>query len=137
MGPIDAITTYLEQNSRNKIVFCKEAIPGLDYVDVGFQLASELSKTANPTMSCEAVVRQMMDLVYVNDVIGKYLAIQNIFMLFEPELKLNVRDIIDSSSKDKCLVIMSPGEVSDGKLMLAPSSSQTTVCLDNLSFLVI
>ena len=61
MDALSEIAGYVKQNSRNKIVFCKDAIPGLDYVDVGFQLASGLSGTDNPTAACEALVRQMMD----------------------------------------------------------------------------
>ena len=78
---------------------------GLQYVDVGFARSSRL-KTNEKICPVIDIVSQILNDNIRNDAeIGYYLAIENIGILFEPELKLDVRSIIDSYSKNQCLVV--------------------------------
>lgn len=96
------------QNTRNKLVFCDHSIDGISFVDVGFELSLRLSKSSYDNDSALAdVLGQSLH----HDKIGTYLAITNIGILFEPELKLNIRDIFDSYSKNQCLIVQAEAEL--------------------------
>ena len=102
------IKNYITQNNRNEIVFCHESIDGLKFVNVGYDLSQLLSK--NSYNYAEAI-SAILDNTNHNESIGDYLALTNIGILFEPELKLNIRDILDSYSKNQCLIVQTEAEL--------------------------
>ena len=101
------ISEYVAQNTRNKLVFCDHSIDELDFVDVGFELSLRLSKSSYDNDSALAAVLGQSSR---HDKIGSYLAIKNIGILFEPELRLNIRDMLDSYSKNQCLIVQTEAE---------------------------
>lgn len=101
------IKTYLAQNTRNKLVFCDHSIDGISFVDVGFELSLRLSKSSYDN---DSALTDVLGQSLHHDEIGPYLAITNIGILFEPELKLNIRDILDSYSKNQCLIVQTEAE---------------------------
>ena len=103
------IKDYITQNARNKIVFCRECIDGLQFVNVGYDLSLLLSKSS---YNKEEAVTTILTKNFHNETIGNYLAISNITILFEPELKVNVYDILDAYSKNQCLIIQSDMDLS-------------------------
>lgn len=57
-----------------------------------------------------AIQQLFSDAVKADENIGRYLAIFNIDILFEPELKLDVGNLFDSYSKNQCLIIQADSE---------------------------
>ena len=102
------ISELVAQNTRNKLVFCDHSIDGLSFVDVGFELSIRLSKSS---YNNDSALTDIFGQSLRHDKIGPYLAIRNIGILFEPELKLNIRDILDSYSKNQCLIIQTESEM--------------------------
>ncbi len=96
------IKNYIAQNTRNKIVVCRDRIDGLEFINVGYVLSKLLSKNS---YNYEEAVSAILDKTFHNETIGSYLALTNIAILFEPELKINVSDILDAYSKNQCLII--------------------------------
>lgn len=96
------IKDYIAQNIRNKIVICRDSIDGLEFINVGYDLSKLLSKNS---YNFEEAVSAILDKTFQNETIGNYLALTNIAILFEPELKINVNDILDAYSKNQCLII--------------------------------
>ena len=96
------VATYVKQDLRNKIVFSKQCIEGLQYLNVGLTFAKMLRDNSLPSL---AIQQLFSDAVKADQNIGRYLAIFNIDILFEPELKLDVGNLFDSYSKNQCLVI--------------------------------
>lgn len=101
------VATYVKQDLRNKIVFSKQFIEGLQYLNVGLTLAKMLRDNSLPSL---AIQQLFSDAVKADQNIGRYLAIFNIDILFEPELKLDVGNLFDSYSKNQCLVIQADSE---------------------------
>lgn len=101
------VATYAKQDLRNKIVFSKQCIEGLQYLNVGLTLATMLRDNSLPSL---AIQQLFSDAVKADQNIGRYLAIFNIDILFEPELKLDVGNLFDSYSKNQCLVIQADSE---------------------------
>lgn len=128
------IKEYVRQNTRNKIVFCRSRMQGLQYVDVGFALSLRLKTNENNSPVID-IVNQILNENIRNDAeIGYYLAIENIGILFEPELKLDVRSLIDSYSKNQCLVVLTDAEIDNGVLYFLEKSDGVSVSLSGLSF---
>ena len=96
------IKDYIAQTTRNKIVICRYNIGGLEFINVGYELAKLLSKNS---YNNEEAVCAILDKTFHNETIGNYLALTNISIIFEPELKINVSDILDTYSKNQCLII--------------------------------
>ena len=96
------IKDYIAQNTRNKIVICRDSIDGLEFINVGYDLSKLLSKNS---YNNEEAVSAILDKTHHDEIIGKYLALTNISILFEPELKINISDILDAYSKNQCLII--------------------------------
>ena len=101
------VATYAKQDLRNKIVFSKQCIEGLQYLNVGLTFAKMLRDNSLPSL---AIQQLFSDAVKADQNIGRYLAIFNIDILFEPELKLDVGNLFDSYSKNQCLVIQADSE---------------------------
>lgn len=101
------VATYAKQDLRNKIVFSKQRIEGLQYLNVGLALAKMLLGKSLPSL---AIQQLFSDAVKADENIGRYLAIFNIDILFEPELKLDVGNLFDSYSKNQCLIIQADSE---------------------------
>lgn len=101
------VVTYVKQDLRNKIVFSKQCIEGLQYLNVGLTLATMLRDNS---LSSLAIQQLFSDAVKADQNIGRYLAVSNIDILFEPDLKLDVGNLFDSYSKNQCLVIQADSE---------------------------
>ena len=99
--------TYVKQDLRNKIVFSKQFIEGLQYLNVGLTLAKMLRDNSLPSL---AIPQLLSSAEKEDESVGRYLAIFNIDILFEPELKLDVGNLFDSYSKNQCLVIQADSE---------------------------
>ena len=101
------VATYVKQDLRNKIVFSKQFIEGLQYLNVGLTLAKMLRDNSLPSL---AIPQLLSSAEKEDESVGRYLAIFNIDILFEPELKLYVVNLFDSYSKNQCLVIQADSE---------------------------
>ena len=101
------VATYVKQDLRNKIVFSKQCIEGLQYLNVGLTFAKMLRDNSLPSL---AIQQLFSDAVKADQNIGRYLAVSNIDILFEPDLKLDVGNLFDSYSKNQCLVIQADSE---------------------------
>lgn len=101
------VATYVKQDLRNKIVFSKQCIEALQYLNVGLTLAKMLRDNSLPSL---AIQQLFSDAVKADQNIGRYLAIFNIDILFEPDLKLDVGNLFDSYSKNQCLIIQADSE---------------------------
>ena len=101
------VATYVKQDLRNKIVFSKQFVEGLQYLNVGLTLAKMLRDNSLPSL---AIPQLLSSAEKEDESVGRYLAIFNIDILFEPELKLDVGNLFDSYSKNQCLVIQADSE---------------------------
>jgi len=127
------IARLFQVECRNRILFCKEHIGVLEFHDVGYELASLLNNDEEQ-LKCSITYKTIFERSSYNKDIGTYLAIENIGILFEPELKIDVRSLIDSYSKNQILIINTDAEIRDGKLFFMSVSDSVCISLDGLSF---
>ena len=98
---------------------------------MGFEIATQLGETGL------ANVIKLFSEIKADAIIGKYLALENIGILFEPELMLDLRSLIESSSINKCLFIKSDGVIENDCYYPFPATTNYKVNLKGLSFVVI
>ena len=87
---IQHIVTYLQQATRNRLVFCHEHIDDLLYVNIGRTLADLLTnenlRSPMIAYAAEDALAEIFSLTQEDSLIGTYVAIENIGILFEPDL---------------------------------------------------
>ncbi|MCS2643502.1 hypothetical protein ACIXBP_16370 [Bacteroides fragilis] len=121
--------------SRNKIIFCHEPITHLHYVDVGKELSSAIKEQEEPS-SYSSACKRIFEQTYKDEVVGPYLALSNWSILFEPDLKLDLRSIIESFSINKCLILLSNGSIKEKRYLLM-DDNRFALNLQGLSFIEI
>lgn len=104
------IANDIKLGTRNRIVFSKQRIDGIQYLDVGKFVAGLLQSNHSQN---SIYLRLLSYPTTDDDVIGKYLALENIGILLEPELKIDLRNLMDGLSKNQCLIILSDLDISD------------------------
>ena len=134
MDALVKISELTTQNTRNKLVFCDQGIDELHFVDVGFELSLRLSQSS---FDEDSALADILGHSLYHDKIGSYLAISNIGILFEPELKFNIRNIFDSYSKNNVLIIQSGAEIQEGTFYFLKKNDRCTVNLQGLTYLIV
>lgn len=125
------IAHYMEQNTRNRILFCKSSIEGILYINVGKFVARLLQSGVSAMEACQKLYSNH---TYFDEVIGRYLALDNVGILLEPELKIDLRNLLDTQSKNQCLLIRSDAEIADDTFCWLSSNSGIGIALSGLSF---
>lgn len=129
----EALLLYLRQYTRNKIVFCADGIDGISFVNVGLVLSQIIQQSfGNPDAALKNMLASSLE---KNCEIGHYLALDNVGILFEPELRLDIRSLIDSYSKNQCLIIRSEAEISNDMFYWQSKDDDVRVSLSGLSYI--
>lgn len=103
------LTKYINTDSRHKLLFMPFSSIEIPFIDIGQELSKAIeSNIDNKRLSLIAneALEKIISSNIVNDIdIGKYIAIKNIGILFEPALQFNLRAKIDSWAKSFILII--------------------------------
>ena len=135
MSGKEKIKQFISQVSRNKIIFCHEPISNLHFVDVGKELSFVIKEQEEPS-GYSSVCKRIFEQTYNDEVIGSYLALSNWIILFEPDLKLDLRSIVESFSINKCLILLSNGSIKENRYLLM-DAPRFALNLHGLSFIEI
>ena len=132
MSGKEKIKQFISQVSRNKIIFCHEPISTLHFVDVGKELSFVIKEQEEPS-GYSSACKRIFEQTYNDEVIGSYLALSNWIILFEPDLKLDLRSIVESFSINKCLILLSDGSIKGNRYLLM-DDDRFALNLQGLSF---
>lgn len=135
MSGKEKIKQFISQVSRNKIIFCHEPISNLHFVDVGKELSFVIKEQEEPS-GYSSACKRIFEQTYNDEVIGSYLALSNWIILFEPDLKLDLRSIVESFSINKCLILLSNGSIKGNRYLLM-DDPRFALNLQGLSFIEI
>lgn len=135
MSGKEKIKQFISQVSRNKIIFCHEPISNLHFVDVGKELSFLIKEQEEPS-GYSSACKRIFEQTYNDEVIGTYLALSNWIILFEPDLKLDLRSIVESFSINKCLILLSNGSIKENRYLLM-DDPRFALNLQGLSFIEI
>lgn len=135
------IQKYMRSQSRNKIVFYIQDIPGIQTLDVGKELSHEIKSIASDSkigMKSLILIDELFtSSIWDNSDYGKYLALQNIGILLEPELKIDFVQTLDKYSSSNTLFVKWEGEIEDGILYFLTKEKGQKIDIKNLSHIVI
>ena len=135
MSGKEKIKQFISQVSRNKIIFCHEPISNLHFVDVGKELSFVIKEQEEPS-GYSSACKRIFEQTYNDEVIGSYLALSYWIILFEPDLKLDLRSIVESFSINKCLILLSNGSIKENRYLLM-DDPRFALNLQGLSFIEI
>lgn len=139
---IDALKDYIDHHARHNLIFARSEIEGLEYVDVGKELADVLVVLTDVDMLPLLADKELNVLLerHTQEVesVGRYVAIRNLGILFEPELALNVHDKVSEWSKEKTLIVKLEGNIVDDEFHFCESdASRCTVALKDIAYKII
>lgn len=133
---IDALKGYIDPHARHNLIFADSEIEGLEYVDVGKELAKVLVNHPDAALVADRKLNAILDShTHETEGISRYVAIRNLGIMFEPELALNVHDKLAGLSKEKVLIVKMEGNISDGEFHFCESDAdRCTVSLRDIAY---
>ena len=130
--------SYINRLARNKLVFTSQELEGIDYIDIGRRLSEKLEnsllKKHLPMIAEDALKLILSESSESDEVIGRYIAIKNIGILFEPVLHFDLKSFFSNWSRDQVLIIHHEGEIRDNKFYLVPNSQKYFVNLKEITY---
>ena len=120
--------------SNKGLVLSTQEIDGYDYTDMGYLLAEflkgeDLDSVSLPMKAYDAVLAILKEQISISAEGNKYVAIKNFNILFEPSLKINVRKIIEESSRG-IITILKLNQPIDHKKTYYPFPGDNNYSLD-------
>ena len=127
---IKRIANHISTGLRHKLFFVSNKDCDINFVDIGFQLSNaienSLEKKRLALIAAERLESIIKDNIIANSEIGPYVAIKNIGILFEPDLKLDIRAKFDSWAKSFVLIVdANEGMIRDNIFYLASANNPT------------
>lgn len=126
------VLSYIKSLSRNHVVISRSPLRTITYTDAGVILANAINGTDDKQWNIDTLFP-----VNNSSIFGTYIALENIGILFEPQLKLDVRHIVDSLSKNNTLFICDTGVVENDIFHFFDSSSGVKVNLSGISHITL
>jgi len=135
------ISSYLKSQSRNKIVFYKDNIFDFSAIDVGNLLAQAIFNLKDES-KLPMRISSELDLILKEAVIdhkcyGRILAISNIGILFEPDLKQDFNRLLDNNSNSNALFVLWPGEIDEEYIYFLTKDQGKKIDIKNLSHITL
>ncbi len=137
----DIVFKYIQQATRNRLVFCHTHVEGLNFVDIGRELSKRLAnenlRSQMVAYSAEDILSDILSSPQIDSLIGHYVAIDNIGILFEPDLALNLESTLDGASTNKTVILCSDGSIHSNKFFFFQPGDKYLIDLKDLSYIEI
>jgi len=135
------ISTFLKTQSRNKVVFYKDGINDITEIDLGTEL-SQVLYNLNDLTKLPMKVSHELEIIMNKATIehehfGRSLAISNLGILFEPELKVDFSSLLEKYSNTNVLFVKWAGEIDNENLYFLSKEKGIKTNIKNLSHIAI
>jgi len=135
-----AIHEFLGSGSRNKLIVCASELDGLRFADIGQLLSAKIkseSSASKISLIAQSELEKIMtDSIHVHEDLGSYIAIKNLGILLEPDLKLDITAFLSRHSATNPLFIQWKGAINQDKLHFLTEENGITINLDNISHII-
>ena len=135
-----AIHEFIGSGSRHKLIVCSTELDGLSYTDIGKSLSlkikSESTASKISLISQSELEKIMNDSTREHSDLGAYIAIKNLGILLEPNLKLDITAFFSRYSATNPLFIQWRGAMKQNKLHFLTEENGVTINLDNISHII-
>ena len=135
------ILSFLKTQSRNKIVFYKDSIIDITAIDLGAELSQALFNL-NDLTKLPMKVTSELDKIFNDALInhsnyGRIIAISNIGILLEPDLKQDLRAILEKYSNNNTLFVKWVGEIENRCLNFLSKEKGIKINTNELSHIIL
>ena len=135
------ILSFLKTQSRNKVVFYIEGIKDITEIDLGTELSQVLYNLYDLTKLSMKVLHEleliMNKATIEHELFGRSLAISNLGILFEPELKVDLKSLLEKYSNTNVLFVKWEGEIDYENLYFLSKEKGLKTNIKNLSHIII
>jgi hypothetical protein len=132
---------YIKSQSRNKIIFHTQYFYDFDSVNIGTRISEGIYDLQDPSrlpMRVLSVINNTLNAsIYHHDVFGRYLSIENLGILFEPELKIDFASLLDNFSQNNLLMVKWDGEIDTENIYFLSKDTGIKMNIKNLSYIAI
>jgi len=135
------IKNYLKTNARNKIVFYCNDIADIEPINIGIEVSQRIfSDVSDIKLSLKT--KQIIDDILVSSIIkhevyGKFIAITNIGILLEKDLRVDIINLFDRFSCVNALFVKWNGEIESGNLFFQSKQNGIKLELESLSYIIL
>ena len=137
----EQIISFAKSSSHHHIVFCREMMPELTFVNVGLVLSEKILEEGldSPMLdfATDDFIQEIMSRHESHPEIGNYLALTNIGILFEPSLSYNIPELFKSHSRNKILFIHTQAVIKDDVLYFNDPSDNITADLSGVHYIIV
>lgn len=135
------ILSFLKTQSRNKVVFYKDSINDIPAIDLGTELSQILFNLTDLTklpMKVSLELENMLNTATIDhESYGRLLAISNLGILFEPELKVDFNNLLEKYSNTNTLFVKWEGAIDNKNLYFLSKEKGINININKLSHIAI
>lgn len=133
------LTSFLDSGPRNKFVFVKnvDLLADIPSVNIGYELASYIQSIDNTDFKsdCMPYIKKLIsDNTILHPILGKYIYLKNIGILFEPELGLDVNLFLTNQSRNTLLLLDWNGQMKYPYMYFLQTDSKHRIKIDTLNY---
>jgi len=135
------ILSFLKTQSRNKVVFYKDSIIDIPAIDLGTELSQILFNLTDLTKLPMKVSHELDKIfnkaIIEHSIFGRLLAISNLGILFEPELKVDINNLLEKYSNTNVLFVKWEGAIDNENLYFLSKEKGIKININKLSHIAI
>jgi hypothetical protein len=135
------ILSFLKTQSRNKVVFYKDNIIDIIAIDLGTELSQILFNLTDLTKLPMKVSHELDKIfnkaILEHSILGRLLAISNLGILFEPELKVDFNNLLEKYSNTNVLFVKWEGAIDNENIYFLSKEKGIKININKLSHIVI
>ncbi len=138
---INTIADYIQSQSRNKIIFHSRNLSELESVNIGLRISESiynLKESGRIAMKVSSELDRILNSAISNhDLFGDFLSIDNLGILFEPELKIDFNRLLDRYSQNNVLFVKWDGDMDAESIYFLTKENGIKINIKNLSYIVL
>lgn len=135
------ILSFIKTQSRNKIVFYRNSIHDIPEIDLGTELSQvlfNLNELTKLPMKVSLELENMLNTATLDhEIYGRLLAISNLGILFEAELKVDFNNLLEKYSNTNVLFVKWEGAIDNENLYFLSKEKGIKININKLSHIAI
>ena len=134
------IIQFVNTHPRNRLIIVQKELVDIPYIDIGKSLSIKLQGIPEESLPNITVnfLDEIVDLnLQYSEEFGNYIAINNIGILLEKELKMDVKNILQKYSRDTTLFVKWEGEIEESKLYFLSKEQGVEINLKDITHIIL
>ncbi|MGB3344280.1 MAG: hypothetical protein WBA61_10225 [Aequorivita sp.] len=133
------IIQFVKTHPRNRLVIAKHFSPEVSYVDIGKSLSLKLQgipEVNHPNLTVK-FLDEIVDLnLRYSKEFGNYIAFENLGILFEKDLKMDIKTVLEKYSRNTTLIVKWEGEIEESNLYFLSEEKGMEISLKDITHII-